>query len=590
MKRIDKRVFQGLVLLVWVYLGLRAWFVPVVHDEAATFLHYLQVDQFIPFFAMWDANNHVLNSALAYLSVNGFGTNTFWLRLPNLLFFPLYAYFVYQLVQSIKWRVVRWLAMLAMLTASFLVEFFALARGYGMSMALVLGAVYFALRYFRTVRLADQWRMWGFLFLALLANMSLMPTAGILWAMLGVFLFRERPQPIAFHAMLWVGLGGAVLLAGALYAWKMKVLGLLYTGALDGFIDITALSFARFQFALPEYWFAALLTLAGLIAGSFLLYRGWSRRSFWSAGPVVGGLLIFNGAGAFVLANVFGVNYPDERTALYFLPFLMLSVAYAANEAGQQVQGLRWLALPLVYFPLQLGLTANLSTSQLWDYLHVDRQLYQTAAQLQADTDRPLRISGGRMHELSWAFDNITYGGGLQLMERPHFPDTTADLIIARDDMDFASWRADTLFYNPKSGFALLQPAAAASEASEGDTLAVDQAYSGTDTYFNLASWPVDSAAVSSGIIALDLQAQSFGAPLHVQLVIASEDDDGKTRSYDAVPLFWVRKHWDGDTYGVRRYYQFPIGASRAIVYLWNIGGYRAEMACSPVVRYKAPG
>ena len=71
-------------LCIFIYLIIRSIYVPLIHDEAATFFHYIQSSSFIPFHSLNDANNHFLNSLLTYISYTLFGDSEFALRLPNL--------------------------------------------------------------------------------------------------------------------------------------------------------------------------------------------------------------------------------------------------------------------------------------------------------------------------------------------------------------------------------------------------------------------------------------------------------------------------------------------------------------------------
>jgi hypothetical protein len=49
------------------YFLLRAWFVTPMHDEVATFYHYIETGEIWGDQALKDANNHLLNSWLGYL-------------------------------------------------------------------------------------------------------------------------------------------------------------------------------------------------------------------------------------------------------------------------------------------------------------------------------------------------------------------------------------------------------------------------------------------------------------------------------------------------------------------------------------------
>lgn len=65
-QKLEKLLILLCSAFVLIYFGLRAAYVPIFHDEAATFFHFIQVERFIPFYAEWDAGNHLLNTALSF--------------------------------------------------------------------------------------------------------------------------------------------------------------------------------------------------------------------------------------------------------------------------------------------------------------------------------------------------------------------------------------------------------------------------------------------------------------------------------------------------------------------------------------------
>src|SRR5688572_17089800 len=150
---------------LFVYLILRAIYVPPVHDEAATFIHYIQRNEWMPYKAHWDANNHILNSFLSGLFFKVFGFGFLQLRLASLLFFPLYAIYVYRIGGFLKSNIVKIGFYLGMLGVHSLMEYFAYSRGYGMSMALLMAAIFYMLQYFRNFELRKLWPFYIFSFL-----------------------------------------------------------------------------------------------------------------------------------------------------------------------------------------------------------------------------------------------------------------------------------------------------------------------------------------------------------------------------------------------------------------------------------------
>ena len=77
MKKTEQIAFFTLATMVWIYLGMRSVYVPLIHDEAVTYFTYIQSANFIPPWAYWDANNHLLNSAASALFHVLFGSSPF---------------------------------------------------------------------------------------------------------------------------------------------------------------------------------------------------------------------------------------------------------------------------------------------------------------------------------------------------------------------------------------------------------------------------------------------------------------------------------------------------------------------------------
>ena len=134
--------YSSALLLVLIYLILRSIYVPLVHDEAETFFIYFVNGHFLPYQGWVSANNHFLNSFLGHLSFLTFGPEEWALRLPNLIFVPIYGYYLFKLSATIKNTYIRFCALMALLGATFFTEFFALARGYGMAMAMLIVFLY----------------------------------------------------------------------------------------------------------------------------------------------------------------------------------------------------------------------------------------------------------------------------------------------------------------------------------------------------------------------------------------------------------------------------------------------------------------
>ena len=140
---------QYLVILAcFIYILVRTIQIPVTHDEAGTILNFSTQ-------SVWNIisykdpipNNHLLNTLLIKFSTGLFGMNELSCRLPNVLGGVLYLLVSFKLSFLLFRSPVLRLSLLRLMIANpFVIEFFALARGYGLSVGFMLVSIYFLLQ------------------------------------------------------------------------------------------------------------------------------------------------------------------------------------------------------------------------------------------------------------------------------------------------------------------------------------------------------------------------------------------------------------------------------------------------------------
>ena len=136
-------------LLLLASLGLltasvyRAATFPFTHDESLSFAGFT-------WDPMWakTANNHLLNTWLMRLCSALFGDSEFSLRLPNILAHAAYLAGSLRLLGRFQPAVLRLVGFVLLNLNPFALDFFFLARGYGLAMAFVVWSLYFLLRAF----------------------------------------------------------------------------------------------------------------------------------------------------------------------------------------------------------------------------------------------------------------------------------------------------------------------------------------------------------------------------------------------------------------------------------------------------------
>lgn len=145
---VNKKQIEVLLVIflaaMYLYVLLKAWYVPITYDEAYTIEHYATmpfVDIMYAPEAFNLANNHVLNTLLTRCMLL-FTVHPFGLRLPNVLAYALFLYSALKI--SRNWfdsRLLQVLCLMAIVLNPMLSEFFALCRGYGLGIAFQLFAL-----------------------------------------------------------------------------------------------------------------------------------------------------------------------------------------------------------------------------------------------------------------------------------------------------------------------------------------------------------------------------------------------------------------------------------------------------------------
>ena len=123
------------------YEVARALRVSFTFDEAATVLVYIK-GGFLALFDFNQANNHFLNTLLAKVFSMVGGTHDLVLRLPNLLGYGAYLVFSWLLLKRFVRGTAAVLGFVLLNANPYVLDFFSLCRGYGLSLAFLMASLY----------------------------------------------------------------------------------------------------------------------------------------------------------------------------------------------------------------------------------------------------------------------------------------------------------------------------------------------------------------------------------------------------------------------------------------------------------------
>ena len=567
-----------------VYLVLRAVYVPIIHDEIATFFRFIHLGQVHPWMSEWSANNHYLNSLLSLGFYRVFGSGQFVLKLANLIFFPVYFFFVYKISFQLKSLWLGWGLFIILLFSHNFFEFFSLCRGYGMSMALLAGSIWFGMQALRSSK--PKHIVLSLLFIALgaYANLNLVNTLIIF---IGIYSLKMLLEIKSDTPALAFRKAGIILFSGIIpliffikILFQLKDEGELYYGKAVSSLGHSLQTLVHLLSGSNAYLIYILAII--LIAVTLVVYLiQWGQRL--GKGQH---LDLLNHKQLFILlfiGNIFAVliehllfdtNYPEDRTGLYFFIIITGSLFYGLDQLKIKNQLLVLIpVLPLLFFPIHFITHMNLSWSSMENEA-IPLRFYETIAASQKNDRYPPSVEAYQSRVMRWNYVNYQEKQEQQCIQFEGYPWYLGDFIIAskNDDLNWET-RYDSIDGDRQTGLFLLQRKARLSKSllksiSDRPHLEV------SNTYTDLYRGKIDTLTGKSLGLGFTLNISSASKPLHAWLVTSVSNTERETLRYEFTPLDWYRNHWpeNGKAFtNAQIITKLPEGASEYVSYIWNI-------------------
>jgi hypothetical protein len=393
------------VALAWIYVTARALHVAFTTDEAGTY-GIIHGDTTLAD----SANNQWLNTLLMKASQAAFGQSEWALRLPNVMAFGLYGGAGLAIVRGLR-PTARVVGLVVLLSDPFMLEFFGLARGYGLSLAFAAAAIacLVVIRQntspgLEVVRLAAVGAAGTLAFYANFASLNFV-LAVIGTALVSLAIRASRREVALSRRDRLSAIGALCLIAGALAPGVVQVehlqtVGQLYYGSGHGFVAATIGSLVEtwgynYQFIGPaelDWAVAAVAVLAVLYAAARLAAtRRWAKLQ---CAALVAVLAV---AATLVEATALGTLYPTDRTALTFVVAFAVLVATALDDISRRGRSAAKVALgvvgvgAVVLAGWNLEMHTNLTTTVTWPWDASARQTIDSVIAIERRYGRPLR-------------------------------------------------------------------------------------------------------------------------------------------------------------------------------------------------------
>jgi len=568
--KIHKGVSVLLFLFIFSYLLLRLFFNETLHDEIATYYFYFYHGDFIGKTIQWDANNHLLNSVFGATLYKIFGDNFAILRVPNLLSFVLFFVGSYKLTASLKTPFLKLTGLLALTCIPFVLDYFAYARGYGLSMGFLMLSLYYFLNYQQTFSRKKLFYSYLLLLLAVSANLTLINTAFIMMGLniLNPFLQDNRKnfelKTWAIHFFCFIG-----MLPLILFALLLKETGALYYGSLEGLWEITGKSLSKMVLFYDGVEIKILLLLL-FIVFNVLFFRilKKSASSTWLQKPFILwiNLLYGNVLAILILAWGLHVNYPEDRTGMYLIFYFLLAFIYLLDA----IPWGKWFQLCLLFFPLSLLMHLNLDTSIYSPEQRMNATFY---SKVKAEIQPEHSVMIYSTMFWNWVY-NESHQEKKASVSQTNNPNTLlSDIILTREEVlnnSSIPLLYDTIAVHKPSGYIAFK------RKSEIEKIVldavIDQSFEGTGEYYNVGEFNIEGLSRKNIQIDISGHLQTFEPKNKINLIVETKNVSKETvrHFYYSFDACYQGKLIDDDFVHHFVIENITEDEQETIVYFWN--------------------
>lgn len=583
----ESRIAAFIGIVLFIYLILRSVYTPILHDEVATFFYYIQTGVFFPPEAHWDANNHILNSLLSHWSYLVFGSETWALRLPNVLSYPLYVWSSWKIASEIpvQFRIGKWSLFLSLIMAHYMFEYFGEVRGYGMSMAFLLFGIYALRNYIK--RQTALWlatTLFAF-FLATAANLTLIYSSVLILIPILIVIVRLK-------AVIQIKLGHFVLVLVTIalfsplvnFAFELKNRGALYYGGKSGFWDYTGNTLSELFFGYYSTAIAGVLILLTLVIAFVFLFDWWKQKYtlpelitlpqfIWVY------LLIGSVFAIFGTRYILDVNFPEDRAAMYLYPYFIASLIFTiglSSSALPKTLRILIVCLPL-YVPVHFLFSVNLYTASFSMEERAPQDFFDYISSQENTSEYPLTVGGYVTQELCWFYMNQQQGGKQGRLLYSNHIDTLCDFQIVDQKRELPpgflnSYKKVNAI--PINNLNLYERTQTLRKEKITDTTGITNWVHNDNEFFEFIQFPIpDSLRGKPLYIGVQSVLDVKSAPSYMSLTVSQKRPDQSEVIQEPLRLDWLKKEWKDSDGAFSQSFVIPRideETDYLVLYLWN--------------------
>jgi len=364
-----------LLVCVFIYVLIRSVYVGSTYDEIWTWSEFVKASYTdIILLNPCDANNHILNTVLIKSLFSVFGSSVFIGRLPNVIAFVGYLSFAFRLSIQLRNKLLSFFLLGLLCLNPFMLDFFGLARGYGLALCFELAALFYLVSYWHEARNKDILLAVLFSFLSVVSNFSFLSFTLGFGAVLIIMLWATSSKIKSFLAAVSYIVFSIIIFFPLN---KLRLNGKLYYGGNDGFYADTIKTLIQAStggnMLKADYlcWLQIIITCIFFL----LIVINLSQRNYNNKDYKTSALLTF--LLSMITIVIYAQHYvlhtlfPIDRAGIYLIPVSVLTLTFTIQSLHSNI--LKSLINPALAVAILLVfcnffLNANTYKTITWDF------------------------------------------------------------------------------------------------------------------------------------------------------------------------------------------------------------------------------
>ena len=579
---------------------MRNYLVPFHHDETATFFFYIQSGEYMPFHSHVDANNHVLNSCLSNICFNLFGSSPFSLRIPNFLAFLVLAFGTYKIANNLKSFGTKLILTACFLCSFHWITFFSTCRGYGISMAFLVLGIAYLIDFIKSE--ASDLRKLFFTLMAFQVSVSANLILIIVTLMLSAFvLINQLMRGKLFGIksiviwMLYLGL----MMYWLKFSFYLQESGALYYGEGDSYWKVTFVSLINVlvgQYNPLLKWLMVVIGIATIGACAFTNKQQFKNVFAFIKQPSLSLLflvfLITLVIGFYAMHKVLGVNFPEDRTGLFFYVFFCLMLVFTIDELPDKITGIisSLIALTLV---IHFCVNLNFRKHSLNVYETIPEHFFTTLLNEQKQSTERITIGGHRVRELFFGFMNYRNGFPLNPADPTEVMQMNCDYYIAtKVEEKYYKPYYDVIDTEPDWGFVILKRKEKIKRTlvAERNNVTIDTPDNEYNEIYHVNDTVIANQKPIIAEVNFDINKLEF--PAHAWFVMQINDSLDQTIDFKRYPLQWMADDINGKTNMKLSLISgnLPAKSKKIVCFFWNINKQPMAIKVNTLKLYQIDG